>query len=342
MRKILIITLIALFGIKTNATIVYLNNSTTTNNSQRIYRTFAEAYNKCSNGDTIYVIGSNNHYGAIGISKPITIIGPGYFLDKNHETQVNKKEAVFDDISFLEGSEGSTIKGISNSRGTGSELNIYTSNITVENCFIIWFIAIKRGDDANISNITIKKCYFKSSSYASIRNNNGYDGIWSNINISNNIIHNGIEAPDGSTGIINGNLIDDNFDIGESSTFEIHNNILLATSSKNISMPLLPNASITHNLSVIDYFGTDNGNIAGVSASNLFLGSTGTSTDGQYQLGKSSDALGAGKNGIDAGPFGGNDPYRLSGLPNLPNIYELSTGGFVSGDEMKVRLKIKQ
>ena len=42
------------------------------------------------------------------------------------------------------------------------------------------------------------------------------------------------------------------------------------------------------------------------------------------------------------GPFGGPDPYRLSGLPYLPNIYELVTGGLISGDELPVRIKIKQ
>jgi hypothetical protein len=59
-------------------------------------------------------------------------------------------------------------------------------------------------------------------------------------------------------------------------------------------------------------------------------------------LSENSPAKGAGSNGTDIGPFGGPDPYRLSGLPNLPNIYELSSGGLVTGDELPVQIKIKQ
>jgi len=57
---------------------------------------------------------------------------------------------------------------------------------------------------------------------------------------------------------------------------------------------------------------------------------------------KTARRKGKGTNGSDIGPFGGPDPYRLSGLPNLPNIYELSTTGLVSGDKLPVHIKIKQ
>lgn len=342
MTRIILISFTVLFGLKSNATIVYLNNSTPTDDSQRTYNTFNEAYLKCTNGDTIYVTGSNTDYGSIEISKPITIIGPGYFLSENPETQVDKKSAIFRDIEFFVGSEGSTIKGISNSYDNNSEMWIYTSNITVESCYIRDFVAIYRNDDVNISGVTIKKSFMSGNNYNIRFYTNNYDGIWQNINISNNILYTGISVPDGSTGIINGNLIDNAFKIGESSSFEIHNNILLATTNEDISMPLLPNASITHNVSVINIFGADNNNKSFATANQLFIGGDGNSTDGQYQLGGSSGAKEAGVGGIDAGPFDGTDPYQLSGLPNLPNIYELSTGGYVTGDNMNVRIKIKQ
>ncbi len=76
--------------------------------------------------------------------------------------------------------------------------------------------------------------------------------------------------------------------------------------------------------------------------STLFTTDENATTDGQYMLSENSPAKGAGSNGSDIGPFGGPDPYRLSGLPNLPNIYELSTVGLVSGDELPVTIKIKQ
>ena len=44
------------------------------------------------------------------------------------------------------------------------------------------------------------------------------------------------------------------------------------------------------------------------------------SSDNIFQLRPNSVAAGAGIGGVDPGPFGGSDPYRLSGLPPIPYV----------------------
>lgn len=326
-----------------HAKVVYLNNMVESNSDENLYSTFSEAYNACTTpGDTIYVVGSNNNYGSISISKQITLIGPGYFLVLNPGTQVNKKTALFNNITLETGSEGSVIKSISNAAYTYSVMFIKTDDITIESCYIYNYINIAGNNNANIKNVTIKKCYFVSYG-TNITTYSYYKGIWLNFTITNNICNAGLFAPPGSTGIVSNNLFKRGFKPNETSSFEIHNNILLLVDNEeNVSIQPLPDASVSHNISIVNYFGSANNNKEFVNENALFLGEEGNSTDGQYMLSENSPAKGAGTNGTDIGPFGGPDPYRLSGLPSLPNIYELSTGGFVSGDNLSVHIKIKQ
>ena len=69
---------------------------------------------------------------------------------------------------------------------------------------------------------------------------------------------------------------------------------------------------------------TGNNNQFGLSSASLFV--TSTSNDARYQLRAGSPAIGAGVGGMDAGMFGGANPYRLSGIPPTPSIYKLTSG----------------
>ena len=64
------------------------------------------------------------------------------------------------------------------------------------------------------------------------------------------------------------------------------------------------------------------------------------STDGQWQLASGSPAIGTGTNGTDIGMFGGDDPYVLSGLPQIPAIYKF-LGSSVGSQSIDVEVKIK-
>lgn len=344
MKKSLIILSMALMGFHANAKVAYLNNSVETDGNQNLFKTFNEAYTFCSAGDTIYVIGSIAGYGDAIITKKITLIGPGYFLGENLHTQVDKNVAIFGNLRLKTGSEGTKIIGISASQASNTEIYVYTNDITIQNCFVRTQINIyPESGNTNISNTVIKGCYFNNDVNIDYRSN--YSGIYLNFVFTNNILNGRFLTPSGSTGIISNNLfIHDQFKPGTTSSFEIKNNILLCDDATQVVMQSIPNIAVSNNISALSIFGTDNGNLAFKTASSIFVGATGNSTDGQYQLLStgSNPAIGAASDGGNIGPFGGNSPYRLSGLPYLPNIYELSTGGFVSGDKLNVHIKIKQ
>ena len=58
-----------------------------------------------------------------------------------------------------------------------------------------------------------------------------------------------------------------------------------------------------------------------------FSGSLNYSDDAKWKLKTGSPAIGAGVSGVDCGAFGGPTPYVLSGVPNLPHIYEATIPG---------------
>ena len=342
MKKLLTVLLVAALAVSAQAKIVYLNNNVQKDASKNLFNNMTDAYAACTTpGDTIYVEGSVHGYGSLNISKKITLIGPGFLLTENSQTHVNKTVAYFNDLNLNSGSEGTLIKSLVISE-YGAWISIFTDNITIENCYFVNGITLSKNKDANLFNIIVRGCYFHSTD-ANIGYGWGYDGIIDNLVFSNNILNGEFHLPSGSKGIISNNLFkSDVFKPKTTSAIEIINNIFLGDNPDEISMQPLPNSAVSHNLSISNLFGSDNNNLEFVTESTIFIGSEGNSTDGQYQLAASSPARNAGKNGVDIGPFGGPEPYRLSGLPFLPNIYEISTGGFVVGDRLPVHIKIKQ
>ena len=64
--------------------------------------------------------------------------------------------------------------------------------------------------------------------------------------------------------------------------------------------------------------------------------------DARYQLHPNSPAKGVGENGTDAGAFGGDEPYILSGIPSIPTIYQLTVPSNVpQGGTLNVQIKAK-
>lgn len=340
MKTLLLIFAFAFFTLHAQSKVVYLNNNLAEPNiAQKQYNNWTDAYASVSAGDTIYVIGSNTNYGGVTIDKTLTVIGPGYFLDENRETQVDKKVAKINDLTFATGSVGSLITGMTITGHSSTSIDIRNvDNIKINNCHV-QRLYIYCADGTVYNNIEVINCFF--SGRIDYGPTSG-DGICTNLIISNNIINYSIYIPTGSTGIITHNLFLSNTLIfGTSSSFEIANNIFINEDADDFTIQPLPDASVHHNISITGVFGDANNNFT-APESTLFTTDENASSDGMYQLSENSPAKGAGKNGVDIGPFGGPNPYRLSGLPNLPNIYELSTGGLVSGNELPVHIKIKQ
>jgi hypothetical protein len=124
------------------------------------------------------------------------------------------------------------------------------------------------------------------------------------------------------------------------SNFIIKNNI--CTDGQWQTTFIGSNNTISNNISAANGgLPTGNGNQNNVYMSDVFVGLSGNSTDGQYQLKTGSPAIGAGLNSEDCGIFGGTTPYHLSGLPKVPSVYFLSAPATSNGPSLSVTISVK-
>ena len=328
MKKQFLITLVVIFtcGIINSQNLIRVNNNP---DIDADYTNLQDANDNASNGDTIYVESSVTAYPSANITKSVTIIGPGFFLDENPNTQANTFEAELNSISFETGSDGSVI--------IGCEINsvsINVDNITVKKCNAYSIYLYN-----SINNILIIQNNIRSS----ISTTGG--GLITNSVISNNIVKQNINlsAGSGSVQISNNVLIGTgiiNYLINcYNST--IQNNIIVHESGQIVTNT---GNSINNNILAID--GTNaNGNQYNIDMSLVFEdfdGSLEFSTDGRWQLKAGSPAIGAGIGDVDCGAFGGTAPYVLSGLPDLPHIYEATIPATADSEAgLSVTIKVK-
>jgi len=257
-------------------------------------------------GDTLYIEPSPVSYGSISVTKMLTIIGNGYFVTENPETQSNTNNSTLSTVSFNNGSAGSSISGC-----VTTSINISTSNITIERNRI-YSMSIT----ANISDIVIMRNYIENYNSSSIIN---IGGNVNNVLVSGNYIVNtnaltanrAISMSTTSSAIIENNVIYNGVTIHNSN---FYNNIL----RNGTFTPV--NSTYTNNVGNDNQFGTANGNQQYVDMGGVFEGSG--STDGKWQLKVGSPAIGAGTGGQDCGMFAGPYAYILSGIPAIPSIYE--------------------
>ncbi len=293
------------------------------------YTTLQAAVDAAIGGDTIYVEGSTTYYAGATINKQLTIVGPGYYLNENPKTQANKLEAqINSDLTFAAGSEGSTLMGCVFFDG----LIINTGDITVIRN-LLWEVDFEGTSD----NILFAQNYVGRSVQATA-------GQISNAVIANNIIGRQIWAQPASGPLVVSNnvLITTNYTFPiDCHNANIQNNIVI----RNIaSISLNSGNSINNNILAAD--GTDaSGNQYNIDMTTVFAdfdGQLEMSTDGKWKLKAGSPALGAGASGVDCGAYGGLAPYILSGIPNLPHIYEASVQAATSSESgLQVTILVK-
>jgi hypothetical protein len=285
-----------------------------------MYATLQAAHNAAASGDIIYIEGSGTFYTGATITKRLTIIGPGYLLAENYPNFADVRPAEFtfvtNDIIFNAGSEGSVIAGCS---GFVNDLNI---NINVSSITVTRNRSVKvnfNSVSAPLTGIVISKNY-------ELRVSQSNSPVSISTVISNNYSIN-VELSNNFSGVFSNNIINGNIDLRN---FSLSNNIFFADNAS----PLFTNCTFSNNIDAraivnSNAFGTTNGNQANVDKTNLFVGTTGNSTDGQWKLKAGSPAIGAGFGGVDCGMFGGLDPYQLSGIASneYPTITSFTTSG---------------
>jgi len=337
MKKIFsCITVCMLFINITNAKIWRLNNMP---GIAANYLTLQAAHDDTAHvkqGDTLYVEPSPYSYGNLTSTRKLTIVGAGYFITENPETQFIKYSSKAGDITLTENtdpynitsSEGTTIIGLD-----CSKIKVAVSNVAIirNRCSL----SIGYPSNKNITNITVKQNYLSGLDANWIWD--GYVKSWTgtitNLIISNNYIT-GISFQFHETNypIILNNVIECDFKVYNAT---IRNNIMKSgTFTAN-------NNTYSNNIGVGTQFGNLNGNQQNISLATIFVGPTGNSTDGQWQLKTGSPAKATGAGGVDCGMFGGNEPYILSGLPNIPAIYDLRVINLPNNNSIRINVKVK-
>lgn len=301
-------------------------------NNNANYTDITTAITNANAGDTIYVAGHAIDYGNVTLNKELHLVGPGYFLDENPETNVWQVSAKLERTVFSAGSNGSTLTGFY----IFNQVAVYDSDITIRRNYIKYSSDNTIDLENDLNGVVIIQNYIVFSSSIS-----GKDGIEIGSNTScliyNNFIeitHLGYSITCGNTSSaqIYNNVIDGHISISNS---VFYNNILRDGAFSTNS------CDVQFNLCDENQFSSyNNNNQTNVNMSTVFVG-TG-STDGMWQLAEGSPAIGAGFDGEDCGIFGGPAPYVLSGQPPIPAVYFLNvpgTGNNVQG--LPVTIKVK-
>ena len=323
MKNLIFLLVVIVFSLTAQAKVWRVNNISAMNSN---FTSFVVAQSTASANDTLYFEGSTVSYGDITVTKPLVIIGPGYFLNENPQTQSTAISAKFGEVIYNSGSVGSVITGVN----VQSNMTISESNILVVKCLLNGKITLN-SSSTSIGSIIIF-CNYMTSGITS----SGSNSI-SNILICNNHLSywdccGSIGFGTNVSGEIKNNVSDGNILV---SNFKLSNNIVSGSVSRN-------NNIFYNNIGNSTQFPTENYNLQNVIMTNVFIGATGNSTDGQWQLKPTSPAIGKGHDNTDCGMFGGESPYILSGLPSIPAIYEVTmptTGTSNNGINVTVKAK---
>lgn len=296
------------------------------------YINFITASNAAADNDTLYMESSVTSYGNITLTKPLVIIGPGYFLTENPQTQANLNSAKLGTVIFNSTSAGSVILGM---EITG-QVTIISSNISIRHCRVASSIRIN--STSSISNILLSQCFITGN----INNLTGSAQV-TNVLISNCYLGSGeIYFPVSYSGVISNNILRSTTGFYPDGILNVFNFNIINNIIYNGDV-ILNNSTVYNNLCNATQIPLINNNQQNIDMTQVFVGSTGNSTDGQYQLAGGSPAIVAGLEGVDCGFFGGNTPYVLSGLPPVPAIYEVilpATGTNLNGININLKSKV--
>ncbi|MBK9255359.1 MAG: hypothetical protein IPM42_07725 [Saprospiraceae bacterium] len=318
--------------------IINVNNTSTGVTTQ--YTTLQAAVTAAVDGDIIYLYPSSTSYGSATINKRLTIIGPGYLVAQNPSLMINTyvSNGVVDNLTFAAGSNGTLITGVDI-----NQININgQANIAITRSKIRLDVNID-----NTNNILFEGCYFEwnaSNDHKIIGNNNNTLLIRNNIFVNTNNNNGGwfdIVISANSNSIIENNVFRWTIQVQNSI---VRNNIFLSNSTNPIQNIGSGN-SFLNNILVMNQIGLGNTNIINVPEATICEGHPtqgARSFDDRFMLKSGSPAIGAGVGGIDCGAFAGPTPYKLSGIPLVPLIYQVNaptTGNAATGINVNVKIR---
>lgn len=309
------------------------------------FTTPAAAISAAAPGDTLYFVGSATSYGSITLTKRLTLIGPGYFLDINPNTNQNKSRPIFDGLSiessanaanprdFNSGAAGSHIIGLQFNSG----VSLYVNDVILERCYLYYVIGQLDGANTKPSNLTVTRClitaYIQRVQNSLIQNTgfvfsssqNAYEVANSLFNHCHLYYVPSAQAPNS---VFTNCIFQDYSVLYQQDPSNVRNCVFV---------PADPDPSNTNP----DYNAGTN-NLFSQPLTTIYNNTTDVSPDGRFQLSAGSPAIGVGEGGVDCGIFGGITPYVLSGLPPLPIVYEITAPNAVNAaDGLPVTIKVK-
>lgn len=325
------------------------------------FRSIEDAVQASIARDTIYVMGSDLPYQGFSLTTPKVIYGPGYFLEINPDTQLEKKEAVVSGESYVIDWKSSDFAG-SGSEIYGLVLDSLTIQANYRNPAVL-----------DVSDFSDSSFDYDYETFISENEERATDTL-KNVSIMRNKIGHLQLWGNNSQLALHQNFIDDLFMIGsyidpfdETGEYQDENySTLVNFSAQNNIIRNLGNLidALEGNEGVDTYYAYEQeNNLFGENSieqnvifrygmqadfffqnnmferfdisSELFEGNyVGTFEeffednsgslihDRDFQLREGSPAIGAGTAGIDQGAFGGDRPYVLSGLPPVPAVID--------------------
>jgi len=347
MKKLALYLLVVLFAIPvmTEAKVWRVNNNP---GVVADFTTLDAAMAGRLTGDTLHLEPSATPYEVSGnilvpnnyVADFVTIIGNGYFLDNSPNPSGNP------------GLQQNVLQSI---------IHTASGNINVNQRFKFIGVVFQSPVSLSLfgsnstSNVYFTSCLFMSTLIASVTNMDHVEFLKnyfaSTVTMSPNLL---------SVFTFENNIVLDNFFIYGVNTADqltIRNNVFTAQyfcSDAYWANNIFKTSTGTFNRCVLknNIFGATQfstgadfelNNQWGVDMSTVFQ-STQTNSDKYFQLAPGSPAIGAGvPNGstaVDCGAFGGPNPYKLSGIPAIPSIYELQVPAIIiSGSNMQINIK---
>ena len=288
-------------------------------------------------------------YGSINVNKKLDLYGTGYFLNNSNTAYVGS--STVGTVTFLNGSEVSTLQGF-----LSGYINVSANSITIRRNKSG---RIRIGHNGNIEtradNVLVQQ---------NLAERPEVYGQSINFIIKNNIFYNGFFFKTDGLGIVTNNTFDcdlSNYEAYFGQNFykvEFRNNIIggywnhtnggygynegYGYQFIDVYTPFI----LQKNIFKKNYAQLLPDNYVNIDFTNMYLAFPNNlnnlQEDARYQLHPNSPAKGAGENGTDAGAFGGDEPYILSGIPSIPTIYQLTVPANVpQGGTLNVQIKAK-
>jgi len=270
-------------------------------------------------GDTLYLDPGCTLSDAQTVSKAVTVVGPGYFLENlpYNEAYIGGGLTISAENSKLEGLHANVVtinaSHVTLERCRAARISGSYSYATIRSCFL--YSSVSYNTISGNKNWTIENCIIvtTSSSYVSAISS------CTNSIIRNNYIYHTYNRY--------------SYAIADCSGCEITNNIIQAVNS-GAELYNVSNCTITNNILSHAYTSWPNNKVSTISIS--------TENDLAYKLSSDSPAKGYATDGGDCGPYGSGYTYVPSGLPfGHPYYTAIQVGSPAKDGKLNVSYKVK-